>query len=129
MLAIFGEIAWCNQTYYQSLTHLIVKGYRKESKVYRKQFCCGHWSRERCIFNAAYRKCDLETYEKIREDAGSLIETNRYASAINCDEYEHNAPVCGGSYPRAFAMISLSILSSLIWTISILIIEPFRLLN
>ncbi|OTF81510.1 hypothetical protein BLA29_008440 [Euroglyphus maynei] len=105
IMAIHGEISWCNQSYYQSLTQVIVKGYRKESRVYRRQYCCGHWSLQRCIFTVMQRKCDQETYDKIR-DARSM-DWNANTQQINCDDYEHNSPVCSSTSAHRFSLITM----------------------
>lgn len=97
IMAIHNEISWCNQSYHQSLTQAIIKGYRKESRVYRRQYCCGHWSLQRCIFTVMQRKCDQETYDKIRDARSMEWNTQQQNQQINCDDYEHNSPICSST--------------------------------
>ncbi|KAH9414225.1 hypothetical protein DERP_008420 [Dermatophagoides pteronyssinus] len=116
IIAIHDEISWCNQSYYQSLTQVIIKGYRKESRVYRRQYCCGHWSLQRCIFTIMQRKCDQETYDKIR-DARSMDwrNTKDYSQQqINCDDYEHNSPVCSSTKPTVTLYYSCNLIMILV---------------
>lgn len=98
MIAVHSDITRCNNTYQQSLSKIIVRGYRPISKVYVRQYCCGFWTRERCVVEAIQRKCDKATFEHFDKGNNlysSVADTRR--SGIDCNDYEKNSQHCSGS--------------------------------
>lgn len=101
MLSIHHDVTRCNNTYYQSLHHIVVRGYKRESKLYRRQFCCGFWYRERCLSDAVQRKCDRQTATKIineKSPYGSEVDTRH--TSINCMGFEQDSGLCSRATAR-----------------------------
>lgn len=101
MFAIHADISRCNNSYHNALSAIIVRGYRKESNRYRRQFCCGYWARERCAAEATKRKCDKDTYERFIKDPSpySIEVDTRQSSGISCLGFEQNSAVCSSASP------------------------------
>lgn len=99
MFAIHSDITRCNNSYHNALSAIIVRGFRKESNKYRRQFCCGFWARERCAAEASRRKCDKDTYERLIKDPSPYsgeVDT-RQSSGISCLGFEQNSAVCSSA--------------------------------
>lgn len=102
MLATHHDVTRCNNTYYQSLHHIVIRGYKRESKLYRRQFCCGYWSRERCLSDAVQRKCDRTTANKIiNEKSPYSSEVDTRHTSINCLGYEQDSVICSRATTRS----------------------------
>lgn len=95
MLSTHHDVTRCNNTYQASLHHIIVRGYKKESKIFRRQFCCGFWSRERCLSDAVQRKCDRATANKFTSEKspyGTEVDTRH--TGISCLGFEQDSALC-----------------------------------
>ena len=102
ILAVHDDITRCNTSYYQALNSLIVRGYKKESTKYKRQFCCGFWTRERCVTDWIQRKCEKKIIEEIQKDTNHhfVYEDTRLSSGISCQNFEQYSTVCSGSKSR-----------------------------
>lgn len=124
MFAIHADITRCNNSYHNALSAIIVRGYRKESNRYRRQFCCGYWARERCAADATKRKCDKDTYERFIKDPSpySIEVDTRQSSGISCLGFEQNSAVCSSASHlvswlniNAFLSVSASLIYCSFW--------------
>ena len=116
MLAMHEDTARCNRSYHQALTNLIIRGYKKESEHYKRQFCCGLWSRQRCIAEYIRRKCERQTYLDLTKEKNPFaVDGQNGHHIINCDKYTERT--CSGfplfTHQWALLMILVSILTSL----------------
>ncbi len=98
MIILHSDIQRCNDLHQNSLSYLITRGFLKESKMYRKQYCCGHWTRERCMMDKVKNRCDRDTFEKILNDKNPFSnDVDTRNTNINCQGYERDSIHCGGA--------------------------------
>lgn len=115
LFAIHSDVARCNNSYHQSLSNIIMRGFLKASLKYRKQFCCGFWQRERCVTDSVRRKCTsatLELFQKAESPYANQVDT-RQTPEMSCIGYEENSQICSASSRPRFWSRYLMIIYSL----------------
>ena len=93
------DIYNCKRIQTTALSRLVNLGHLRESKLYRKQFCCGHWTQEKCILDTISKRCDRSSYEKLKEDKHLYSnDVDTKGSGVNCHGYEKDSLMCGGTF-------------------------------
>lgn len=116
MIEVHEGIKRCNDTYHHSLYNVIKQGYKKDSKQYRRQFCCGSWHRERCIIDHMERVCARQTVLDLKRDKNSYV-VDLDKNKVKCDGFERSSPYCSAAirYEPSLLLATSLLASILSW--------------